>query len=69
MASPTFGTFKVLRQFASPTTMPNLANEGIAFAPDAQCASGQKPFFWTDDGQTGGHSLRADTIPCGAFIP
>jgi hypothetical protein len=48
--------------------MPNLANEGIAIAPESQCDAGQKPFFWSDDGETNGHALRADTIPCGPFI-
>ena len=47
----------------------DLANEGIAIAPESQCANGNKAFFWTDDGETNGHSLRADTIPCGPFIP
>jgi hypothetical protein len=69
MASPTFGAFHVIRQFARPTTMENLANEGIAIAPESQCVSGSKAFFWTDDGETNGHSLRADTIPCGPFVP
>ena len=45
--------------------MPDLANEGIAIAPDAQCAGGFKDYFWADDGETGGHSLRRDSIPCG----
>jgi len=47
--------------------MPNLQNEGIAIAPESQCSAGQKSFWWTDDGATDGHALRADTIPCGAF--
>jgi hypothetical protein len=68
-ASPTLGRFKILRQFSKPTTMDNLQNEGVAMAPESQCAGGFKPFFWTDDGATGGHALRADTIPCGQFIP
>jgi hypothetical protein len=67
--SPTFGEFIVLQQFARPTTMPNIANEGIAFAPESRCVNGQKTFVWSDDGETGGHALRADAIPCGSFIP
>jgi hypothetical protein len=67
-ASPTFGRFVVRRKFARPTTMPNLNNEGIAFAPEAECTGGQKPFFWADDGETGGHAIRRDTIPCGSFF-
>jgi hypothetical protein len=49
--------------------MPNLANEGLAIAPESECVNGFKGFFWADDGETGGHSLRFDSIRCGAFIP
>ena len=66
-ASPTAGTFVLRNRIAAPSTMPNLANEGIAFAPESQCVNGRKTFWWTDDGATGGHALRADSIPCGAF--
>lgn len=69
LASPTFGTFQVIQTFARPTTMPNVMNEGIAIAPESQCVGGQKSFLWSDDGQSSGHALREDTIPCGAFIP
>jgi len=69
LGSPTFGRFVVLRRFARASTMPDLANEGIAIAPDAQCAGGFKDYFWADDGETGGHSLRRDSIPCGSFLP
>jgi hypothetical protein len=31
--------------------------------------SGFKPFWWVDDGATGGHALRTDSIPCGTFVP
>jgi hypothetical protein len=67
-ASATFGRFVVRRKFARPTTLPNLNNEGIAIAPEAECVSGQKSFFWADDGESGGHSIRRDTIPCGSFF-
>jgi hypothetical protein len=67
-SSATFGHFVVKRKFERPTTMPNLNNEGIAFAPESECAGGQKPFFWADDSETGGHSIRRDTIPCGSFF-
>jgi hypothetical protein len=63
------GTFKLVRQLARPSTMPNLANEGIGFAPESQCTAGFRSYFWADDGETGGHSIRRDSIPCGAFIP
>ncbi len=63
------GKFQVLRQFASPSSMPNIKNEGIAIAPESQCVAGKKPWFWTDDGETSGHAIRADSIPCGRFLP
>jgi hypothetical protein len=68
VGSPTFGRFAVLRRFARASTMPNLANEGIAIAPDAQCTGGFKDYFWADDAETGGHSVRRDSIPCGSFL-
>jgi hypothetical protein len=67
--SPTFGRFTLLEQLARPSTMPSINNEGIAFAPESECTGGFKRYFWTDDSETDGHSLRADSIPCGAFLP
>ena len=67
--SPTQGRFVLLQQFLRPSSMDNVANEGLAITPETECVGGQKPFFWADDGDTNGHSLRADTIPCGPFIP
>lgn len=63
------GTFVPRGQFERPVTLENLNNEGIAFAPEARCESGRRAFFWTDDGNAHGHALRADSIPCGAFLP
>jgi hypothetical protein len=63
----TTGTFVLRAEYARPTTLPNLANEGMTFAPESQCSGGQKAFFWADDGETGGHAIRRDTIPCGHF--
>ena len=51
-----------------PDSLPNINNEGIAIAPDSECAGGHKPFYWVEDGNTDGHVLRAGTIPCGAFL-
>jgi hypothetical protein len=67
-ASSTRGRFVALNRYAGPSTMPNLQNEGIAIAPESECVGGQKPFFWSDDAETNGHALRADTIPCGPFL-
>jgi hypothetical protein len=66
--SPTLGRFVVKQQFARPSSMENLNNEGIAFASEAECQSGQKRFFWSDDSSTAGHVLRSDSIPCGQFV-
>ena len=67
--SPTFGQFTLVQEYARPTSMANLTNEGIAIGPESSCVNGLKPFLWTDDAASGGHSLRSDFIPCGAFIP
>ena len=66
--SPQRGRFQVRRAFDRPTTMPNLNNEGIAIGAEAECIAGRKPFYWTDDGETGGHAIRRDSIPCGDFL-
>lgn len=55
--------------FARPTTLANLNNEGIAFEPESLCLDGRRTFFWVDDANDNGHALRADSIPCGAFLP
>jgi hypothetical protein len=65
----TAGTLQRRQQFAGPSSMPNLANEGIAIAPESTCTSSFKAFWWIDDAETGGHALRRDAIPCGAFVP
>jgi len=62
------GLFSIRAAFERPSTLPNLNNEGIAIAPESACTAGQKSFFWTDDSETGGHSLRRDSIPCGPLF-
>ena len=69
VSSPTSGRFTRRALFQRPSTLANLNNEGIAFAPESQCVDGYKPYLWADDGSTGGHALRGDAIPCGRFIP
>jgi hypothetical protein len=66
VGSPTQGRFIVLRQFQRPASLPNTNNEGIALAPKSQCSGGFRPFYWTDDADDGGHSIRGDSIPCAA---
>ena len=66
-ASPTLGRMKLTHTFARPSTMPNINNEGFAFAPQSACVGGRKPAFWSDDSQTGGNAIRRASIPCVAF--
>jgi hypothetical protein len=66
-SSGTFGRFRLRFEFARPTSMPNLVNEGFALAPESECSGGQKPAFFADDAETDGHAVRRDTVPCGAL--
>ena len=68
LGSPTVGRFLISGVFDRPSTLPNSNNEGIAFAPDSECAAGQKSFFWSDDDSLSAHAIRRGTIPCGAFF-
>lgn len=68
LGSSTAGRFLISRVFERPSTLPNANNEGITFAPDSECAAGQKSFFWSDDDQTSSHAIRRGTIPCAAFF-
>ncbi|MFN0074674.1 MAG: choice-of-anchor D domain-containing protein [Chloroflexota bacterium] len=58
------GRFGIAHLFERPVGMPNINNEGFTTAPDFECVNGFKPAFWSDDGNTGGHALRAGTVPC-----
>jgi hypothetical protein len=66
-SSGTFGRFRLRFEFARPSSMPNLVNEGFALAPESECSGGQKPVFFADDAETDGHAIRRDTVPCGAL--
>ncbi|MCC6245131.1 MAG: lamin tail domain-containing protein [Gemmatimonadaceae bacterium] len=68
-ASATRGRFLAPRRYARPSTMPNLNNEGFAFAPNAECVGGRKPVFWADDSETGGRAIRQASITCGTVAP
>lgn len=65
-ASPTRGRFVVRRQFQRPSGLPDSNNEGIAIGSAQACQAGYKPFFWTDDADADGFSLRQGSIPCAA---
>ncbi|WP_418059917.1 lamin tail domain-containing protein [Pimelobacter simplex] len=58
------GRFGITAAYQRPVGMPNLNNEGFALAPQSTCAAGEKAVLWSDDGDTGGFSLRQGTFPC-----
>lgn len=58
------GAFVPAEAYDRPVGMPNLNNEGFAIAPQSRCVDGSKEVLWSDDGDTGGFSLRAGTITC-----
>jgi hypothetical protein len=64
-ASVDFGKLTVRAGYERPEGMRNLANEGIALAGEGECSSGTKPFFWADDADTGGVSIRRGSVTCG----
>jgi hypothetical protein len=66
--SPMAGRFAVWRGLSQPTSMPKTNNEGIGFAPVAECIAGQRRFFWVDDSALDDHALRAGSIPCGPLF-
>ena len=53
-----------MAEYARPTGMANLNNEGFTITPDSECVGGMKPVYWADDGNTASHALRAGTIAC-----
>lgn len=62
--APALGRFVLHRRFARPPGLPNSNNEGFAIGPHAECQNGFKPFYWTDDADADGFSLRVGSIPC-----
>jgi Ca2+-binding RTX toxin-like protein len=59
------GRFVVTNTYERPAGMANLNNEGFAIAPQAECVSGLKPVFWSDDtNNIGANALRAGTLNC-----
>ena len=61
------GSWDVTAAYDRPAGMPNLNNEGFALAPQSTCTDGAKAVLWSDDGDTGGYSLRVGTFPCTAL--
>jgi hypothetical protein len=58
------GNFAVVAEYARPTGLANLDNEGFTFARNSECVGGFKPVYWTDDNNTDSHALRAGTVRC-----
>jgi hypothetical protein len=56
------GEFGVTGSYARPTGMPNLNNEGLAIAPFRMSDGDYQEVVWTDDGDTGGNSLRGGLL-------
>lgn len=58
------GHFELKRRFRAPSGLPNSNHEGIALSPDHECSAEGKPFFWTDDADDGGFTLRQGALSC-----
>lgn len=67
-ASASLGKFIVRRGFERPSTMANLNNEGFTVSSESTCQNGFKAVFYAEDGSTGGHAIRRDSLPCGPFL-
>ena len=61
------GRLTMQHLFDRPVTLPNSNEEGITIAPDSECMSGRKSFFWSDDDDFGGHAIYRGSVPCGAL--
>jgi hypothetical protein len=64
----TGGHFQVRRFFDHPAGLPDSNNEGITFAPESECVSGLKAFFWSDDSAINMHALRRGAVNCGTLL-
>ena len=53
------GAFQINRVYSAPATLSNSNNEGITFAPNAECTFSQTVVFWSADDQLNGHAAAA----------
>jgi hypothetical protein len=60
------GQFEMLAVFEPHDSISELNNEGITFS---DCSAGERTFFWADDNETNGHSIRSSVMPCEPFGP
>lgn len=63
--SETPGRFMLRGLFARPAGLIDTNHEGIALGPESECDAGSKSFFWADDNDTDGHSIRQGSVQCG----
>jgi uncharacterized protein YjiK len=66
--STTQGRFILRATVPPPTTLTSTNNEGISMAPELECANNRKGFFWADDDESNGYTIRRDSIPCGRLF-
>jgi hypothetical protein len=64
-SSQSRGHFILRATLPPPKALKDMNNEGITMVPEAECSNGRKAVFWSDDGETGGYSIRQGLIPCG----
>jgi len=62
------GHFQVRRFFDHPAGLPDSNNEGFTFAPESECVSGRKAFFWSDDSDINMHAIRRGAVNCGSLL-
>lgn len=63
------GDLVVEHSLARPAGMPDLNNEGMAVRPRSTAVDGKVEVVWTDDGDTGDHSLREGHLPADFAVP
>lgn len=63
------GAFAATHVYDRPAGSANVANEGFAIAPQAECVDGAVATFYADDAATDGHSLRGGTLGCDPTDP
>lgn len=63
------GGFAASVVYERPGQMPDIANEGLAIAPVADCVDGLREVTWADDASTDGHALRVGAIDCAPVDP
>jgi hypothetical protein len=64
-SSATAGRFILRATVSPPKALSNMNNEGFSLAPVSECSGDRRSFFWADDGETNGYSMRKGAITCG----